>query len=270
MIYLSWPYWKYEGLARVTYLWREITWLIFDTQREWGGPEVAFSSSRSHISQVLESNRSWLNPTQKGGIQRQVCHAADSQGDHLEHRWRARRWLGEAVFAITVNPSHALNHQRRPAELWDMNKTNESVFQKSRAQDDKGLEEDAKSLLVRILDVSCLSTAHLYLEREDRDPWNRIFQRENLRFKYCPGSPDTRGRGRRRHPLARCRGQHWYTFNGPQIREWPENSRSEWWTYWSRVSKRITATFPSPRDLMPGASKDTEWRNNWIPSIPRC
>ncbi|KAJ5120582.1 uncharacterized protein N7515_009970 [Penicillium bovifimosum] len=33
-----------------------------------------------------------------------------------------------------------------------MNKINESVFQKPRAQDDKGLEEEAKSLLVKILD----------------------------------------------------------------------------------------------------------------------
>jgi hypothetical protein len=42
-----------------------------------------------------------------------------------------------------------------------MIKINESVFQKPRAQDDKGLEEEAKSLLVRTLDVLRFPTAHL-------------------------------------------------------------------------------------------------------------
>lgn len=37
-----------------------------------------------------------------------------------------------------------------------MSKINESVFQKPKAQDDRGLEEEAKSLLVRILGVFCM------------------------------------------------------------------------------------------------------------------
>lgn len=44
-----------------------------------------------------------------------------------------------------------------------MNKINESVFQKPKAQDDKGLEEEAKSLLVRILGVFVCSSAYLAL-----------------------------------------------------------------------------------------------------------
>jgi hypothetical protein len=53
-----------------------------------------------------------------------------------------------------------------------MNKINETVFHKPKAQDEKGLEEEAKSLLVRILDV--LRIFHLltlaFVEWERRHP----------------------------------------------------------------------------------------------------
>lgn len=52
-----------------------------------------------------------------------------------------------------------------------MNKINESVFQKPRAQDDKGLEEEAKSLLVRILDVLRFQLlTFIFVEWEGRGP----------------------------------------------------------------------------------------------------
>jgi hypothetical protein len=53
-----------------------------------------------------------------------------------------------------------------------MNKINESVFQKPKAQDDKGLEEEAKSLLVRILGFLCMFIClpFIMIEWEGRHP----------------------------------------------------------------------------------------------------
>ncbi|KAJ5326217.1 uncharacterized protein N7506_009319 [Penicillium brevicompactum] len=50
-----------------------------------------------------------------------------------------------------------------------MNTINESVFQKPKAQDDQGLEEEAKYLLVRTLDVWRFSTADFVLFQNGKD-----------------------------------------------------------------------------------------------------
>lgn len=75
-----------------------------------------------------------------------------------------------------------------------MNGINELVFQKANAQDDKGLEDEAKSLLVRVL--TCSGYFRLLtsddVEWEVRHPRSRVLQGKVPGFKHRTSGSDTR------------------------------------------------------------------------------